>query len=70
MPEYCLELCRGGSDWQRIMLKEISPDGSSKLLNDTLSNVKFSNTAWAPDSKVTPCHDAPLVFEFALLGPM
>ncbi|CAL5219022.1 g780 [Coccomyxa viridis] len=41
----------GGSDWQKIMIKEINPDGTSTLLNDTLSNVKFSNTAWAPDNK-------------------
>lgn len=34
------------------MIKQINPDGSSTLLNDTLGNVKFSNTAWAPDSKV------------------
>ena len=48
----CPLLYRGGSDWQKIMVKEIAADGSSKLLNDTLQNVKFSTTAWAPDSKV------------------
>ena len=37
------------------MIKEINPDGTSTLLNDTLSNVKFSNTAWAPNNKVTHC---------------
>ena len=47
-----LALCSGGSDWQKIMIKQINPDGSSTMLNDTLGNVKFSNTAWAPDSKV------------------
>ncbi|MCJ1354271.1 MAG: hypothetical protein MMC33_004258 [Icmadophila ericetorum] len=42
----------GGSDWQKILIKQINPDGSSFMLNDTLSNVKFSTTAWAPDNKV------------------
>ncbi len=52
---HACELCRGGSDWQKIMIKQINPDGTSTLLNDTLSNVKFSNTAWAPDNKVIHC---------------
>ena len=43
------------------MIKQINPDGSSFLLNDTLGNVKFSNTAWAPDNKVTHCYEVLLV---------
>ncbi len=58
MARVTCELCRGGSDWQKIMIKEINPDGTSTLLNDTLSNVKFSNTAWAPDNKVTHCPES------------
>lgn len=30
----------------------MNPNGTSQELNDTLGNVKFSATAWAPDSKV------------------
>ena len=45
-------LCRGGSDWERIKILEVNQNGTSQELNDTLGNVKFSATAWAPDSKV------------------
>ena len=45
-------LCRGGSDWERIKILEVNQDGTSQELNDTLGNVKFSATAWAPNSKV------------------
>ena len=47
----CLS-CRGGSDWERIKILEMNQNGTSKELNDTLGNVKFSATAWAPNSKV------------------
>ena len=45
-------LCRGGSDWERIKILEVNQNGTSQEMNDTLGNVKFSATAWAPDSKV------------------
>ena len=47
-----LFLCRGGSDWERIKILEVNQKGTSQEMNDTLGNVKFSATAWAPDSKV------------------
>ena len=51
--------CSGGSDWQKILLLEVNLDGSTKQLNDTLRNVKFSTTAWAPDSKVSHPRNGP-----------
>lgn len=51
--------CSGGSDWQKILLLEVNLDGSTKQLNDTLRNVKFSTTAWAPDSKVSRPRNVP-----------
>ncbi|CAK0747901.1 hypothetical protein CVIRNUC_001798 [Coccomyxa viridis] len=41
----------GGSDWERIKILEVNQNGTSQEMNDTLGNVKFSATAWAPDSK-------------------
>ena len=45
--------CSGGSDWETIHVLQINNDtGAATVLNDTLNNVKFSSTAWSPDSKV------------------
>ena len=52
--------CSGGSDWQKILLLEVNQNGSTTQLNDTLDNVKFSTTAWAPDSKVSCPRKVPM----------
>ena len=52
-----LSWCSGGSDWEIIKVLSISNDtGAVTYLNDTLNNVKFSNTAWSPDNKACTPH--------------